>query len=73
MSAAFEDAERFNRLIQVLFVSAGESERMTEANHDTLKTLAEKGIHGVEYTRPGYHEWDVWRYSLREFAQLLFR
>ena len=73
VSAAFEDAERFNRLIRVLFVSAGESERMTEANHDTLKTLAEKGIHGVEYTRPGYHEWDVWRYSLREFAQLLFR
>jgi len=73
VSEAFEDAERFNRLIKVFFVSAGESERMTEANHETLQKLAEKGIHGVEYTRPGYHEWDVWRYSLREYLQLLFR
>ena len=73
VSAAFEDAERFNRLIKVFFASAGESERMTQANHDTLQALAEKGIHGVEYTHPGYHEWDVWRYSLREYVQLLFR
>lgn len=74
VSAAFADGERFNRLIKVFFASAGESERMTEANHETLQKLAEtKGIHGVEYTRPGYHEWDVWRYSLREYVQLLFR
>lgn len=73
VSAAFADAERFNRFVKVFFVSAGESERMTQANHDTLKALAEKGIHGVEYTHPGYHEWDVWRYSLREYVQLLFR
>ena len=73
VSAAFEDAERFNRLIKVFFASAGESERMTQANHETLQALAEKGIHGVEYTHPGYHEWDVWRYSLREYVQLLFR
>ena len=74
VSAAFEDGERFNRLVKVFFVSAGESERMTAANHETLQKLAEtKGIHGVEYTHPGYHEWDVWRYSLREYVQLLFR
>ncbi len=74
VSSAFADGERFNRLIRVFFVSAGESERMTEANHAALQELARtKGIHGVEYTRPGYHEWDVWRYSLREYVQLLFR
>ena len=73
LSEYFEDAERFRKLIKVLFVSGGESEGMIAPNQKVLDELKERGIEGVHYTHPGYHEWDVWRYSLREYLQLLFR
>jgi enterochelin esterase-like enzyme len=74
ISAAFEDGERFNRLLKVFFVSFGEQEPMGERNRATLDELYKtKGIKSVVYSRPGYHEWDVWRYSAREYLQLLFK
>ena len=74
LSWAFEDPEKFNRLIKVFFVSAGEQEMMYESNKEFLQRMKEeKGINSVFYSRPGYHEWDVWRYSAREFLQLLFK
>lgn len=72
---AFEDIEKFNRLLKVFFVSAGEQEvPMCQNSKDFLKTMKEqKGLNSVMYSHPGYHEWDVWRYSLREYLQLLFK
>lgn len=74
VSSAFEDGEKFNKLIKVFFVSAGEQERMIDANRTFLNEIKEtKGINSVHYSRPGYHEWDVWRYSAYEFLQLIFK
>jgi len=74
VSAAFEDGERFNKCIKVFFVSWGSEEPMGERNKEFLAELYEKkGIKSVTYSHFGYHEWDVWRYSAREYLQLLFK
>lgn len=74
LSYAYDDPEKFNRLLKLLFVSAGEQEGMLERNKEFLEEIKNtKGINSVIYSRPGYHEWDVWRYSAYEFLQLLFK
>ena len=35
--------------------------------------LEKVGIPYNRFTRPGVHEWTVWRSCAKEFAQLLFR
>ena len=52
LSWAFEDPEKFNRLIKVFFVSAGEQEMMYESNKEFLQRMKEeKGINSVFYSR----------------------
>lgn len=68
-----DDPEKFNREFDLLFVSSGDREPMCETNAKTLCELREKGIRCVMYVAPGYHEWQVWRYSALEFLKRLFQ
>lgn len=67
------DTETFNSLFPLLFASYGEQEdeRFLEAK-TTLDNYTRKGLVSTVYSTPGYHEWDVWRKCLHQFAQLLF-
>ncbi len=70
----FANAEKFNDKIDLFFVGTGEQETdMLESNRTNIKMLREKGIRCEFYTTPGYHEWQVWRYSAKEFLKLVFR
>lgn len=74
LTEAFSDGERFNKYIKLFFSSAGEQEPMIVKNKEIIKELKEKkGIDTVFYSRPGYHEWDVWRYSACEYLKRLFK
>jgi enterochelin esterase-like enzyme len=74
LTYAFDEPEKFKKYVKLFFSSAGEQEPMIVKNREIAKNLKEqKGIDCVLYSRPGYHEWDVWRYSAREFLQLLFK
>ena len=74
LSYAFEDPDKFNRLIKVFFVSTGNRDMMYEDNVEFLENMKKtKGINSIGYFIPGYHEWDVWRLSAREYLQLLFK
>ena len=73
-----KDAADFKNTNKVLFMSAGGREtRMAEGEYsvgkaaDDLKAI---GINAYSYVSPGTaHEWQTWRRSLYQFAQLLFK
>jgi enterochelin esterase-like enzyme len=73
MPGLLSDARSFNKALKVLYVSVGEQDPRFEP---TKKAVAELKAHGlrVEFASfPGAHEWQVWRKSLHDFAQRIFR
>ena len=66
--------EEFNSKMKLLFLSAGEQEEgLVKSHKKAFSTLDDMGIKYRYYTTPGYHEWQVWRYSAREFLSYLFK
>lgn len=70
----FLDAKSFNRKVRLLWLGAGTEEKSihaaTLAMHEALQRA---GVRSVFYSSPGTdHEWQTWRRSLYEFAQLVF-
>ena len=68
-----EHSEVFRKNMRLLFVTSGEQEPMCSVNRATVQELAQKGLPAVFCSYPGYHEWQVWRYSARAFFQRVFR
>ena len=73
-----KDAADFKKTNKVLFMSAGGKEtRMAEGDNSVGKAaenLKAMGINAHSYVSPGTaHEWQTWRRSLYQFAQLLFK
>ena len=67
------NAAEFNKKVKLIFQSCGSKERpeSLKANYDQLKA---SGINTVMYVSEGTaHEWQTWRRSLHQFAQLLFK
>ena len=67
-----QDAADFKKTNKVLFMSCGGKERMgVDEAAESLKGL---GINAHSYVSPETaHEWQTWRRSLYQFAQLLFK
>ena len=73
-----KDAVDFKKTNKVLFMSAGGREtRMAEGDGSVGKAaedLKKMGINAHSYVSPETaHEWQTWRRSLYQFAQLLFK
>jgi enterochelin esterase-like enzyme len=67
------NAAAFNKKVKVVFQSCGSRERpdSVKANHEQLKAA---GINSVFYVSPETaHEWQTWRRSLHQFAQVIFK
>jgi enterochelin esterase-like enzyme len=68
----FGDAEAFNKKVPAFFISVGTTEN-TNGARAMHNALNEQGIHHVYFESEGTaHEWQTWRRSMRDFAQLLF-
>lgn len=66
------DAKDFKATNKVLFMSCGGKENM--GVDEAAKALKEIGINAHSYVSPETaHEWQTWRRSLYQFAQLLFK
>ena len=66
-----KDAADFKKTNKVLFMSAGGKETRMGKAAENLKAM---GINAHSYVSPGTaHEWQTWRRSLYQFAQLLFK
>jgi enterochelin esterase-like enzyme len=60
--------------VKLVFMSFGSRERGADGLKIAADSLQQIGIKSVSYVSPlTAHEWQSWRRSLREFAQLLFK
>ena len=67
------DSETFNQQFDVFFVSCGEQDPRIEYTRNIVKKMRDGGVEVKFNSYPGDHEWQVWRKSLHEFAQYLFK
>ena len=67
------DTKTFNQQLDVFFVSCGEQDPRIEYTRNIIKKMRDGGVEVKFNSYPGDHEWQVWRKSLHEFAQHLFK
>ena len=67
------DTKTFNKQFDVFFLSCGEQDPRIEYSRNIVKKMRDGGVEVRFNSYPGDHEWQVWRKSLLEFAQYLFK
>ena len=67
------DTKTFNKQFDVFFMSCGEQDPRIEYTRSIVKKMRDGGVNVRFNSYPGDHEWQVWRKSLHEFAQYLFK
>lgn len=67
------DTKTFNEQFDVFFMSCGEQDPRIEYTHNIVQKMRDGGVEVRFNSYPGDHEWQVWRKSLHEFAQYLFK
>ena len=67
------DTQRFNQQLDVFFVTCGEQDPRIEYTRNIVKKMRDGNVQVRFNSYPGDHEWQVWRKSLHEFVQYLFR
>ena len=67
------DVKTFNQQFDVFFLSCGEQDPRIEYTRNIVKKMHDGGVEVRFNSYPGDHEWQVWRKSLHEFAQYLFK
>ena len=69
----YTDTEGFNKKMNLFYISCGEQDQRIEPTRKIVEEFRSKGVN-VEFSSfPGDHEWQVWRKSLHDFAQMLFK
>jgi enterochelin esterase family protein len=63
----------FNNKLKVFYMSVGEQDPRIEPTRKLVQTFKEKGLKVEFASFPGSHEWQVWRKSLHDFAQQIFK
>ncbi len=73
-NGVFADAAAFRKKVKLLWMGAGVAEASAhQANQAWHETLEKAGIQNIFFDCPFAHEWQTWRYDLRDFAPRLFR
>ncbi len=67
------DKAAFNAAHDVFYMSCGEGDPRIEHTRAAAEALKAAGADVIFKAWPGAHEWQPWRKSLHEFAQLLFK
>ncbi len=63
----------FNKKLKVFYISVGEQDPRIEPTKKLIQTFTDKGLNVAFASFPGAHEWQVWRKSLHDFAQRIFK
>jgi enterochelin esterase family protein len=67
------NSQSFNKKLQLFYISVGEQDPRIEYTKKAVKKFQDNGLK-VQFTSfPGDHEWQVWRKSIHDFSQKLFR
>ena len=67
------DTHTFNKNFDVFFMTCGEQDPRIEYTRNIVKQMCNKSVNVRFNSYPGDHEWQVWRKSLHEFVQYLFK
>ena len=67
------DTHTFNKNFDVFFMTCGEQDPRIEYTRNIVKQMRNKSVNVRFNSYPGDHEWQVWRKSLHEFVQYLFK
>lgn len=65
--------ETFNSKLKVFYISVGEQDPRIEHTRKQVQIFKSKGLNVEFASFPGAHEWQVWRKSLHDFAQRIFK
>jgi enterochelin esterase-like enzyme len=65
--------ESFNNKLKVFYISVGEQDPRIEPTKKLIQTFRNNGLKVDFASFQGSHEWQVWRKSLHDFAQKLFK
>lgn len=65
--------DSFNSKLKVFYISVGEQDPRFEPTKNIVQTFRNNGLKVEFASFPGSHEWQVWRKSLHDFAQRLFK
>ncbi len=67
------NSSSFNKKLKLFYISVGEQDPRLEPTKKLVQAFTEKGLKVEFASFPGGHEWQVWRKSLHDFAQKLFK
>ena len=72
-SALLADSAATNKKMKLIWICAGDTDFALPGAKGVDQLLTEHNIKHSFSTTPGGHEWKVWRYSIHQFAPLLFQ
>lgn len=67
------NAAHYNSALKLLYISVGQHDPRLSGTEKAVNSMQQQGLHIAFSTFPGDHEWQVWRKSLHEFAQKIFK
>lgn len=67
------DVETFNEKLDLFYLSCGEQDERIEFTQQVVSDFLSHGLEVEFNSFPGGHEWQVWRKSLHDMAQRLFK
>ena len=65
--------DRYNEALKLFYISVGTDDPRLSSTQKAVADMRQSGLAITFNTFPGDHEWQVWRKSLHDFAQKLFK
>ncbi len=73
IAAALADPTAFNTKMKLLWIGCGQQDGGYARAKEAHEALEKAGVNHAWFETTGGHEWGVWRQSLRDLAQRLFK
>jgi len=67
------NASKYNKDLGLLYISVGQDDPRLEPTTKAVESMTSQGLNITFRTFPGDHEWQVWRKSLHDFVQKIFK
>lgn len=73
MPGLISQYEKYNQALKLFYISVGTDDPRLSSTQKAVADMRRSGLNITFNSFPGDHEWQVWRKSLHDFAQKLFK